>query len=83
MAQTQHLWWGTTAQIARALSGARSVRWQSDPHADVALARLKSQLQTERCSPVTLALPKPCLFAPVEPHCRSFTQWWRQTRINA
>ena len=83
MAQTQHLWWGTTTQIARALSGARSVRWQSDPHADVALARLKSQLQTERGSPVTLALPKPCLFAPVEPHCRSFTQWWRQTRINA
>jgi len=37
---TPHLWWGSTPTLARALRGARRVRWYSDPHINSALASM-------------------------------------------
>lgn len=82
-AQTPHVWWGSVQQIAEALRGARSVRWQPDPHIDPALDQLQVLLQAAQGRRVALPQPQPCLFEPVATYCQSFSQWWRQTRIAA
>jgi len=89
--QTPHLWWGSVAEIAQALQGARSVGWQSEAHADAALERLQALLQTGPLpaapsptttpKPVVKAYAQPLLFEEVDAYCDSFSQWWRKTRI--
>lgn len=82
-AQTPHVWWGSVQQIAQGLRGARSVRWQPDPHINPALDQLQVLLQAAQGHQVALPQPQPCLFEPVAPYCQSFTQWWRKTSIVA
>jgi deoxyribodipyrimidine photo-lyase len=80
-AQTQHLWWGNIEQVASALQHAKSVRWQPNPHVDPALQQLQNLLH--KLSPGQTAGPRPTpeLFEPVDRHCRSFSDWWKRTRI--
>jgi deoxyribodipyrimidine photo-lyase len=87
LARTPHLWWGSADQIAQALQGARSVGWQSEPHADGALEGLQARLQAAQAQPHALprvtAYEEHALFEPVGRYCESFSQWWRHTRIAA
>ena len=80
-AHTEHLWWGSAEQIASALQHARSVHWQPNPHVDSALSRLQILLQG--LNPQQSVGPRPSqdLFEPVNRHCRSFSDWWKRTRI--
>ncbi len=79
---TAHLWAGSSTQIAQALQRARSIRWQSEPHADPALARLSDILHSSGPRPVVAPTPEPTsLFEPVADYCNSFSKWWRSTRI--
>jgi hypothetical protein len=79
-AQTQHLWWGNMTQMANALRDARSVTWDADPHIDPILAQLQRLPGNPQALP---APPRPCLFAPVDQYCKSFSQWCRQTSIES
>jgi deoxyribodipyrimidine photo-lyase len=80
--QTKNLWWDDVEQMAHALQTAKSVQWQADPHIDSAFEKLRSRLSVSR-----LIAPAPseplCLFDPVSVYCRSFSEWWRLTRISA
>ncbi|OYU44483.1 MAG: deoxyribodipyrimidine photolyase [Burkholderiales bacterium PBB4] len=80
-AQTQDLWWGSAEQIAHALQHAKSVQWQANPHVDPALQQLQSLLYTLNPGQSVGPCPAPDLFAPVDRHCRSFSDWWKRTRI--
>jgi hypothetical protein len=60
---------------------ARSVHWQAEPHADVALQELRSFLHARPESPVVISHPEPQLFSPVDTYCPSFSQWWKQTSL--
>ena len=75
------LYWGSVEQIAQALQSARSVHWQPDPHMDAALASLQTLLQTTHPQCATGPQPTADLFEPVSTYSRSFSEWWRQTRI--
>jgi deoxyribodipyrimidine photo-lyase len=75
------LWWGNVQGVAAALQDARSVRWQSEPHADAGLRRLQLRLKESATGP-TLAVTRPhSLFEVVEHRCQSYSKWWGQTRI--
>ncbi len=78
---SQPLWWGSEAQLAHALQGAKSVHWQPDPHIDAALEAVRAALQG--LNPHCIAGPHaaPQLFTPVDRYCRSFSEWWKKTRI--
>ena len=78
---TEHLWWGSTEQMASALRHANSVHWHPDPHMDPALRRLQDVLQLSTTQPVVRPSALPCLFEPVDTYCRSFSEWWKRTRI--
>lgn len=78
---TEHLWWGSIEQIASALRHAKSVRWHPDPHMDPALTRLRDALQLFDPQKVVEPVVLPCLFEPVDTYCRSFSEWWKRTRI--
>jgi deoxyribodipyrimidine photo-lyase len=80
--QTPHLWWGDAEQLANALHGAKAVFWQCDPHIDVAMQTVASRLNAADSPPQMAGVPDKPLFEPVTPLCASFTQWWRQTRID-
>jgi deoxyribodipyrimidine photo-lyase len=80
-AQTTRLWWGDAAQIARALQHAKSVHWQANPHADRALAAAAALLKRAGSPQRVGPRASPCLFEPVNRRCRSFSEWWKQTRI--
>jgi deoxyribodipyrimidine photo-lyase len=80
-ARTPQLWWGNVAQIAHALQGARSVGWQPEAHADVALKSLQAILKAGQPHPVIAVFEEPGLFEPVEQYSRSFSKWWQQTKI--
>ena len=80
-AQTDHLWWGSAEQIAHALQHAKSVHWQPNPHMDPALSRLQSLLHGLNPRQSVGPCPSPDLFEPVDRHCRSFSDWWKRTRI--
>ena len=80
-AQTLPLWWASVEEIAVALSTARSVQWQPDAHINAALQELHVLLQAQPNNPLVIPHAKPCLFEPVQPYCKSFSQWWRQTKI--
>ena len=80
-AQTQLLWWASPAQVVAALGTARSVQWQPNPHINGALNELQMLLHAKPKGPVMMAHAKPCLFDPVPHYCKSFSQWWRQTKI--
>jgi deoxyribodipyrimidine photo-lyase len=80
-ARTPHLWWGDAPQFAQALRLARSVHWQAEPHATLALQQLQSLLHAQPRSPVVLSHAEPQLFSQVETYCPSFSQWWKQTRL--
>ena len=67
-ARTPHLWWGKTAEIAKALGTARSVAWQPDPHMPITLQGAGEHSPTP-------------LFAAVETYCPSFAKWWRRTSV--
>ena len=75
------LWWGSVEQISGALQCAKSVHWQPDPHVDAALAKLQTLLHATHPQCATGPQPVPSLFEPVDGLCRSFSEWWRQTRI--
>jgi deoxyribodipyrimidine photo-lyase len=81
LSRTPTLWWGRVQPIAQALRGARSVGWQSEPHADRALKSLQTHLQAGQPHPVVTSFKEHSLFAPVEPFCESFAKWWRLTKI--
>ena len=80
-AHTGHLWWGSAEQMANALQHANSVHWQPNPHVDPALSRLQNLLHG--LNPQLTVGPRPTqdLFEPVNRHCRSFSDWWKRTRI--
>ena len=80
-AQTEHLWWGNAEEIAYALQHAKSVHWQPNPHVDSALTRLQNLLHELNPQQTVGPHPSPDLFEPVERHCRSFSDWWKRTRI--
>ena len=80
-AQTAQLWWADAAQMAQALQGARSVQWLQEPHAAGALARMHSLLRAAQGGPVVTAHEPPGLFEAVPQYRKSFTQWWRLTRL--
>ena len=80
-ARTPHLWWSNTQQLAAALSTARSVRWQSDPHTDGPMHAVQNLLRTVAAPPHTESLAAAPLFEPVSPLRDSFAQWWRKTRL--
>ena len=80
-AHTEHLWWGSAEQIANALQHARSVHWQPNPHVDPALSHLQNLLHGLNPQQTVGPRPSPDLFEPVHRHCRSFSDWWKRTRI--
>jgi deoxyribodipyrimidine photo-lyase len=80
-AQTPVLWWASVEQIAEALGTAHSVQWQPNPHINGALNELQMLLHAKPHGPVVMAHVQPCLFEPVAQYCKSFSQWWRHTRI--
>ena len=80
LAHTPHVWWGNVQKLVSSLRNARSVQWQSDPHVNAAMAQVQHLLRLEQGA-VTSPQHQPCLFAPVESYCQSFSQWWRQTRV--
>ena len=81
LAQTQDLWWGSVEQIAHALQYAKSVHWQPNPHVDPALTQLQNLLRELNPRQTVGPRPLPNLFEPVDRHCRSFSEWWKRTRI--
>ena len=81
LSRTPNLWWGSAQAIAPALRGARSVGWQSEPHADRALKSLQTYLQAMHPHPDVTFFREPGLFAVVEPYCESFAKWWRHSKI--
>jgi deoxyribodipyrimidine photo-lyase len=81
-ASTSALWWGSSWQVANALREARSVGWQSEPHGAVGLDALQTELLGQPNHPLVTAHVQACLFEPVQAYCQSFSQWWRQTKIN-
>jgi deoxyribodipyrimidine photo-lyase len=80
-AQTDHLWWGNTAKLASALQHAKSVHWQPNPHINPAFTQMKKLLQGLNPNQTVGPRPSPELFEPVDRHCRSFSDWWKRTRI--
>jgi deoxyribodipyrimidine photo-lyase len=82
-AHTTHLWWGDAAQVARALQEAHSVAWQPDPHVNTAMDGVQAHWSAHDVSPAMNPHIKPSLFAPVEKHCHSFSEWWRKTSVIA
>ena len=80
-AQTQHLWWGSVEQVANALQHAKSVHWHPNPHVDPELKQLQNVLH--KLNPRQIVGPRPSadLFVPVDRYCRSFSDWWKRTRI--
>ena len=80
-AQSEHLWWGSAGDIASALQHAKSVHWQPNPHVDPALHQLQNYLQKLNLHQTVGPRPSPDLFEPVARHCRSFSDWWKRTRI--
>jgi deoxyribodipyrimidine photo-lyase len=81
LSRTPALWWGSVESIAHALRGARSVGWQSDPHAKPILDSLQTYLQAGQPHPAVTSFEEPRLFVPVEPYCESFAKWWRLSKI--
>jgi deoxyribodipyrimidine photo-lyase len=75
------LWWGSAQQVADALRDARSVGWQSNPHAVAGLDTLQTLITEKSVHPLVATHLQPCLFEPVQAYCQSFSQWWRKTRI--
>lgn len=65
-------WYGDLKTLRAALAQARSVYAIDDAHYAHALRQLTAD--------ITLR-PVARLFAPVEPLCESFTQWWHRTRL--
>ena len=80
-AQTQALCWGNPAHLAKALEHSKSVHWQPNPHADPALAQLQTLLSRSHVPSAVGPRESPDLFEPVDRACRSFTDWWKRTRI--
>ncbi len=80
--QTEQLWWGSAEQIADVLQRAKSVHWQPNPHVDPALSRLQDLLKARNPQQTVGPRPTQDLFEPVERHCRSFSDWWKRTRIS-
>ena len=80
-AQTARLWWGSAGRIASAVQHAKSVQWQANPHADRALADLPALLKRAGTPQRVGPRESLCLFEPVDRRCRSFSEWWKQTRI--
>ena len=79
--QTKALWWGNVEHVALALQTAKSVHWQSEPHADPALESLRANLCNSMSNP-PVSHQQPGLFDPVHGYCRSFSEWWKRTRIS-
>jgi deoxyribodipyrimidine photo-lyase len=77
------LWWGSVRQIAQALQNAVSVRWQPDPHVDEALSHLQTLLTKANPQRAVGPRAQSCLFEPVSTYCRSFSEWWKHTRLSA
>lgn len=63
-------WFGSTDALRCALAQARSVHTVDDPHIGDLLRQLREDL---------VVRPVPRLFAPVDPVCSSFSQWWHRT----
>ena len=80
-AQTLHVWWGSPREVAHALGSARRVTWQPDPHADAALGRMQAHLRAGPAAPMAAPQSQAVLFVPVDRFCRSFSEWWKTTRI--
>lgn len=80
-ALTPHMWWGSIAQVALALAGAKSVSWYSDPHVDTAFDRMRDLLQAREYYPATASHAVRQLFEPVNRYCQSFSLWWKHTKI--
>jgi deoxyribodipyrimidine photo-lyase len=80
-AHTAHLWWGNTTHIALALQAARSVSWQTNPHVDGAMVSAQKFWSIKTNGPVAKPCPQPALFATVDKHCHSFSEWWRKTHL--
>ena len=81
LSRTPSLWWGSIQSIAWALRGARSLGWQSEPHADRALKSLQACLQATHPHPDVTYCSEPSLFTAVEPYCEGFAKWWRHSKI--
>jgi deoxyribodipyrimidine photo-lyase len=79
--QTTEQWWGRVREIAQALSGARSVAWQAEPHADPALKDLRAHLANGPDRVLVETWPQAPLFEEVKEFCPSFGAWWRKTRL--
>ena len=80
--QTENLWWGSVEQTALALQTAKSVQWQPDPHIDATFNQLRNQLNVTRLISQAPITPL-CLFDPVNVYCRSFSEWWKRTRLSS
>jgi hypothetical protein len=80
-ARASALWWGNARQVADALRDARSVGWQSEPHAAAGLDALQTEMAGQPNRTLLKAHRQACLFKPVPDYCRSFSQWWRQTNV--
>jgi len=61
-----HSWHGTGAELAAAVSQARSVQTWANPHISALLP------------PAVLQRAEPPLFPAVDQPCQSFSQWWRR-----
>jgi deoxyribodipyrimidine photo-lyase len=79
--QPTHLWWGDVAQVAQALQAARSVTWQANPHVDGTMAAVQTFWTSAGHDPLAKPYQQPPLFAPVDKHCHSFSEWWRRTHL--
>lgn len=75
--QGHHMWWTDVQALSTALSSARSVRWQQDPHMDLSMAPLLKVLPSDVSKPVAA----PELFAPVDRYCASFSKWWNRAEV--
>lgn len=81
-ASTALLWWGSVHHVADALQGARSVHWQSEPHAAAGMNALHALLTANAVHPLVAAHEQRCLFKSVPTYCQSFSKWWSQTSIS-
>jgi hypothetical protein len=81
MAKSTHLWWGDAAQVAQALQAARSVTWQANPHVDGAMAVVQTFWTSTGHGQLAKPYQQSPLFAPVDKHCHSFSEWWRKTHL--
>lgn len=79
--QTICLWFGSVDQVAAALKNAKSVQWHANLHADAAFMRLQKQLNYLAPDCKVQSEVRPFLFEPVDKYCRSFSEWWKRTRI--